>query len=249
MKRLRVLVVDDEPQTLKYVAANLRARGFEVYTARDGREALKVFQERPVDLIILDIMMPGPDGFQVCQAIRRVSDVPIIMLSARGNERDIVRALDLGADDYLTKPFGVEEMLARIRAVLRRFHRQPPAQRPPLRVGDLEIDFARRQVTLRGRPVHLTPTEYDLLATLALNAGRVLSHQMLLQTVWGPEYGGETEYLWAYIRRLRQKIEPEPHHPVYIRTHPGVGYSLQGPDPKPPSVEASTSPENRDHQV
>ncbi len=230
MKRIRVLVVDDEPQTVKYVTANLRARGFEVYAAYDGREALKMFRERPVDLVILDIMMPGPDGFEVCRALRELSDVPIIMLSARGNERDIVRALNLGADDYLTKPFGVEEMLARIRAVLRRAQRTAPAQRPPLRIGDLEIDFGHRRVTLRGKPVHLTPTEYDLLATLALNAGRVLSHRMLLQTVWGPEYGGETEYLWAYIRRLRQKIEPDPQNPRYILTHPGVGYSLASPD-------------------
>ncbi len=230
MKKIRVLVVDDEPQTVKYVAANLRARGYEVYTAHDGREALKMFRERPVDLIILDIMMPGPDGFEVCQAIRRESDVPIIMLSARGNERDIVRALNLGADDYLTKPFGVEEMLARVRAVLRRAQKTTPAQRPPLRIGDLEIDFGQRKVTRKGQPIHLTPTEYDLLATLALNAGRVLSHQMLLQTVWGPEYGGETEYLWAYIRRLRQKIEPDPQQPTYIRTHPGVGYYLVAPE-------------------
>lgn len=230
MKRIRVLVVDDEPQTVKYVGANLRARGYEVIAAYDGREALKLFREHPVDLVILDIMMPGPDGFEVCQAIRRESDVPIIMLSARGQEKDIVRALNLGADDYLTKPFGVEEMLARIQAVLRRVSRTVPTPRPPVRIGRLEIDFAQRRVTVDGREVHLTPTEYDLLATLALNAGRVLTHRTLLQTVWGPEYGNETEYLWAYIRRLRQKIEPDPQNPQYILTQPGVGYSMVSPD-------------------
>jgi len=226
MRKPRVLVVDDEPETVKYVSANLRARGYDVLTAEDGRTALKVFNESVVDLIILDIMMPGPDGFEVCQAIRRQSDVPIIMLSARGHEKDIVRALDLGADDYLTKPFGVEEMLARVRAVLRRTAQAPTAPRPPLKVGDLEIDFAARRVTVQGREVQLTPTEYDLLAYLAVNAGRVLTHRALLQAVWGPEYGEETEYLWAYIRRLRRKIEPDPSNPRYIRTQPGVGYSF-----------------------
>ncbi len=228
--KTRVLVVDDEPQTVKYVAANLRARGYDVITAQDDREALRLFRETPVDLVILDIMMPGPDGFEVCQAIRRESDVPIIMLSARGQEKDIVRALNLGADDYLTKPFGVEEMLARIQAVLRRTTRTAYTPRPPVRIGDLEIDFGQRRVTVGGREVHLTPTEYDLLATLALNAGRVLPHRTLLQTVWGPEYGAETEYLWAYIRRLRQKIEPDPQNPIYIRTQPGVGYYMATPE-------------------
>lgn len=229
MKKVRVLVVDDEPETVKYVSANLRARGYEVLTAADGREALKVFDESLVDLVILDIMMPGPDGFEVCQTIRRQSDVPIIMLSARGQEKDIVRALHLGADDYLTKPFGVEEMLARVQAVLRRTARPSFVPRPPLKVGDLEIDFAARRVTVRGREVQLTPTEYELLTHLALNAGRVLTHRALLQAVWGPEYGEETEYLWAYIRRLRRKIEPDPSHPRYILTQPGVGYCFASP--------------------
>lgn len=224
MKRPRVLVVDDEPETVKYVSANLRARGYEVLTAEDGRTALKVFEESVLDLVILDIMMPGPDGFEVCRAIRRRSDVPIIMLSARGQERDIVRALDLGADDYLTKPFGVAEMLARVRAVLRRTSQTAVMPRPPLSVGDLEIDFAKREVTVGGYEVRLTPTEYDLLVHLAINAGRVLTHRALLQAVWGPEYGDESEYLWAYIRRLRRKIEPDPSNPRYIQTQPGVGY-------------------------
>jgi len=188
---------------------------------------LNYFQETFVDLIILDIMMPGPDGFEVCRAIRQQSSVPIIMLSARGRERDVVRALDLGADDYLTKPFGVEEMLARVRAVLRRAAVQAPtASHPPLVAGDLEIDFATRRVSRGGREISLTPTEYNLLAHLAINAGRVLTHRALLQAAWGPEYGEETEYLWSYIRRLRRKIEPEPRNPRYILTHPGIGYSF-----------------------
>jgi two-component system KDP operon response regulator KdpE len=229
VKKPRVLVVDDEPETIKYVSTNLRVRGYDVLTAQDGLTALREFDQSIVDLVILDIMMPGPDGFEVCRAIRRRSDVPIVMLSARGQERDIVRALDLGADDYLTKPFGVEEMLARVRAALRRTNQTGTAPRPPLVVQDLEIDFGARKVTAMGQEVQLTPTEYDLLAHLAINAGRVLTHRSLLQAVWGPEYGDETEYLWAYIRRLRRKIEPDPSNPRYILTQPGVGYSFSIP--------------------
>ncbi len=229
MKRPRVLVVDDEPETIKYVGANLRVRGYDVLTAEDGQTALRVFRESVVDLVILDIMMPAPDGFEVCRTIRRRSGVPIIMLSARGQEKDIVRALDLGADDYLTKPFGVEEMLARVRAALRRTPQTGVASRPPLVMEDLEIDFAARRITVRGREVQLTPTEYDLLVHLAINAGQVLTHRALLQAVWGPEYGDETEYVWVYIRRLRCKIEPDPGNPRYILTQPGVGYCFVAP--------------------
>ena len=229
MKKPRVLVVDDEPETIKYVSTNLRVRGYDVLTAEDGLTALREFDQSIVDLVILDIMMPGPDGFEVCQAIRRRSDVPIVMLSARGHERDIVRALDLGADDYLTKPFGVEEMLARVRAALRRTAQTGASPRPPLVAEELEIDFGARQVTVLGQEIQLTPTEYDLLAHLAVNAGRVLTHRSLLQAVWGPEYGDETEYLWAYIRRLRRKIEPDPSTPHHILTQPGVGYSFVAP--------------------
>ena len=229
MKRPRVLVVDDEPETIKYVSANLRARGYDVLSAEDGQTALEAFRESAVDLVILDIMMPAPDGFEVCRAIRRRSGVPIIMLSARGRERDIVRALDLGADDYLTKPFGVEEMLARVRAALRRIPQIGVTPRPPLVMEHLEINFAARRITVRGREVQLTPTEYDLLVHLAINAGRVLTHRALLQAVWGPEYGDETEYVWVYIRRLRHKIEPDPGNPRYILTQPGVGYCFVAP--------------------
>jgi len=224
MRNPRVLVVDDEPVTLKYLGANLRVRGYEVLTAEDGETALEILDHSEVDLIILDIMMPGIDGFQVCETVRQTSDVPILMLSARGREHDIVLALDLGADDYLTKPFGVAEMLARVRAALRRSAPTWEQPRAPLTIADVRIDFEAHRVTVTGEPVQLTPTEYDLLAHLALNAGRVLPHRALLRAVWGPEYGDETEYLWAYIRRLRRKIEPDPSNPRYILTEPGVGY-------------------------
>jgi two-component system KDP operon response regulator KdpE len=229
MRNSRVLVVDDEPVTLKYLGANLRVRGYEVLTAPDGETALELLDQTPVDLVILDIMMPGLDGFQVCQTIRQTSDVPILMLSARGREHDIVHALDLGADDYLTKPFGVAEMLARVRAALRRSAPTWEQPRAPLVIGDVRIDFDAHQVTMADQEIQLTPTEYDLLAHLALNAGRVLPHRALLRAVWGPEYGDETEYLWAYIRRLRRKIEPDPSNPRYILTQPGVGYLFAPP--------------------
>ena len=216
---------------VKYISANLRVRGYDVLTAADGRAALKLFAENPFDLVVLDVMMPGPDGLEVCKAIRRQSDVPVIMLSALGEERDVVRALDLGADDYLTKPFGVEEMLARVDATLRRSTQTGSTPRPPLIRKDLVIDFAARRVTIGGELVVLTPTEHSLLTYLALNAGRVLTYRRILESVWGPEYGDEKDYVWAYIRRLRRKIEPDPRDPRdprYILTWPGVGYSFAG---------------------
>jgi two-component system KDP operon response regulator KdpE len=225
MKKTRILVVDDEPETLKYVGANLKARGYEVVTAADGSEALKQAAEDVFDLVLLDITMPGPDGFAVCQALRQHSTVPIIMLSARGQEKDKVRALDLGADDYLTKPFGIEELLARARSTLRR-SQHDTSTAGPLVIGDLTINFAERRVTRGGEEVKLTPTEYELLVQLARSAGKVLSHTTLLQRVWGPEYGEESDYLWAYMRRLRRKLEAEPDHPRYLLTEPGVGYRL-----------------------
>ncbi|HEX5415315.1 MAG TPA: response regulator transcription factor [Chloroflexota bacterium] len=223
MKKTRVLIVDDEPETLKYVGANLRARGYDVATAADGTEALKKASEDVFDLILLDITMPGPDGFAVCQALRQHSGVPIIMLSARGQEKDKVRALDLGADDYLTKPFGIDELLARVRSVLRR-SQQDPAANEALAVGEVTIDFARRKVARGEEEIKLTPTEYELLVQLARSAGKVLNHSTLLQRVWGPEYRDETDYLWAYVRRLRRKLEADPEHPRYLLTEPGVGY-------------------------
>lgn len=230
MKKTRVLVVDDEPETVKYVGANLQARGYEVRAAGDGSEALRLVEQTVPDLILLDLSMPGPDGFEVCRAVRAWADVPIIILTARGQEKDKVRALDLGADDYLTKPFGVEEMLARVRAVLRRSSAREAAPRPPFVLDDLQVDFARRRVTVRGQEVKLTPTEYGLLQQLVVNAGKVLTHAALLRAVWGPEYHHESDYLWAYVRRLRRKIEPDPASPRYLLTEPGVGYRFRAPE-------------------
>ena len=231
MTKPKVLVVDDEPEVLKYVGANLRARGYDTVTAADGNEALARAQEERVDLILLDITMPGPDGFAVCQAIRQRSAVPIIMLSARGQEKDKVKALDLGADDYLTKPFGIEELLARVRAALRRGEQEGLAAVEALEAGDLRIDFAARRVTKDGAEVKLTPTEYALLAQLARSAGKVLTHTALLQRVWGPEYRDESDYLWAYVRRLRRKLEADPEHPRRLLTEPGVGYRFMADGP------------------
>jgi two-component system, OmpR family, KDP operon response regulator KdpE len=229
MSNESVLVVDDEPETIKYLSANLRARGYKVFTASDGQDALKLVEQACLDLIILDITLPGLDGFQVCQTVRARSSVPVIMLSARGQEKDIVHALDLGADDYLTKPFGAGELMARVRAALRRSSPNGVIEQLPLVLPGLTIDFAARRGTVGDRCLSLTHTEFDLLAQLALNAGRVLTHRALLQAVWGPEYGDETEYLWTYIRRLRHSIEPDPHKPRYILTEPGVGYSFSAP--------------------
>ena len=228
-----VLIVDDEPETLKYVGANLKARGYEIHTAEDGLDAIRMFQEISPDLMVLDIGLPGLDGFEVCSAIRRRSALPILILSAHGSEKEIIRALELGADDYLTKPFGVGEFLARVQAVLRRAtHFQPKSkqqQQQHFKCDDLRIDFETHQVTLADQIIKLTRTEYDLLACLARHAGRVLTHRALLQAVWGQEYGQETDYLWAYMRRLRRKIEPNPAQPQYILTEHGVGYRFCNP--------------------
>jgi two-component system KDP operon response regulator KdpE len=230
MVRPAILVADDEAPTRKYLSANLKTEGYEVLTAGDGTETLKLIAEHPVDLLLLDIGLPGPDGFEVLSAVRRDMEVPVLVLSARGREADKVKALDLGADDYLTKPFGVDELLARVRAALRRASSGPKGPLPPYRYAGLEIDFSARGVTCHGREVLLTPKEYDLLAYLAHNAGRVLTHRQILQTVWGSEYGEESRYVWTYVRRLRCKIEPDPEHPKYILTAVGVGYRMPIPD-------------------
>jgi two-component system KDP operon response regulator KdpE len=227
--RQTILVVDDEAPTRKYVSANLRARGYEVLLAADGSEALKAIAEHPLDLLLLDIGLPGPDGLEVLAAVRREMEVPVIMLSARARERDKVAALDLGADDYLTKPFGVEELLARVRAGLRRAGSAPKGP-PPYRHGGLEVDFGARRVRMGGAAVALTPREYEVLAHLARNGGKVLSHRRILQAVWGEQYGDEAEYLWTYAKRIRRKIEPDRDRPRYLLTEPGVGYYLPPPD-------------------
>jgi two-component system KDP operon response regulator KdpE len=228
MHRLRILIVDDELAIIKFVRANLEADGFETLAAIDGVEALDTVEKELPDLLVLDIMMPKMDGFEVCRQLREWSQMPIIMLSARGDEEDKVKCLNLGADDYISKPFGVSELTARVRAVLRRTNALDitPAQ-PFFTEGILSFDFVKRRVTVAGNEVRLTPTEYTLLKELVLNAGKVLTYTQLLNRVWGPEYGEEREYLHVFIGRLRAKLEPDPTHPIHIVTVPAVGYKFQ----------------------
>jgi two-component system, OmpR family, KDP operon response regulator KdpE len=225
MPGTRILVAEDEAALRDFICRNLRARGFEVLEAANGLEAMAEWEGAQPHLLILDIMMPKMDGLEVCRRVREQAVTPIILLTALDRESDKVAALDLGADDYLTKPFGVEELLARVRAVLRRAQWDDvPAVSGVKRYGDLEIDLAARLVRLRGNEVRLTPTEFGLLEQLVTNAGKVLTHRYLLQKVWGQEYGGEFEYLRVYVNRLRQKLEPEPARPALLITEPGVGY-------------------------
>lgn len=222
-----ILVVDDEPAIQDFIRHNLELRAFKVLLASNGLEALAQFAQVTVCLVILDIMMPNMDGLEVCRRIRRDSTVPIIMLTALGEEADKIAALDQGADDYLTKPFGVGELLARVRAVLRRYHwADTPPSVGTQRVGNLEIDFEQRLVWREGELVKLSPTEFALLQELALHPGKILTHETLLKRVWGPEYGSETEYVRIYIGRLRRKLEGEAASSVRILTEPGVGYYL-----------------------
>lgn len=223
--RPTVLVVDDEKSLRDFVRRNLEVRTYDVLTAADGLEALALFNTNHVDLVIVDLMMPHMNGLETIRRIRQDSLVPIVVLSALGEEQDKVEALNLGADDYLTKPFGVEELLARLQAVLRRANWRQPADGDGRIVrGDLIADLERHQVTLRGRPLELTPTEFDLLVYLMQNAGKVLPHRAILQRVWGPEYGQEIEYLRVYIGRLRHKVEDDPADPQYLHTERGIGY-------------------------
>ncbi|MBI4301959.1 MAG: response regulator transcription factor [Chloroflexi bacterium] len=228
--KTRILVVDDEPRLIRLVKANLEPSGYEVLAAFDGVSAINLVERQPPDLILLDIMLPGIDGFEVCQRLREFTKVPIIMLTAKAEEVDKVKGLELGADDYLTKPFGIEELLARIKAVLRRIQSPEETKQPPTLVfGDLTIDLVKRRVLLRGKDIVLTPTEYSLLHQLSTNAGRVMLHEELLSKVWGPEYRNELEYLRVYIRYLRQKIEDDPANPQRILSRPGIGYLFQSP--------------------
>ncbi len=222
----RILVVDDEPQIRRAVRSGLSAQGYQVLLAADGEEALDMAASRPVDLVVLDLGLPDMDGLEVCRQLREWSSVPIIVLSVRAGEHDKVGALDEGADDYLTKPFGMEELLARIRANVRRA-RAAPHEEPVFTTGSLTLDMARHVVTLAGQEVKLTRMEYDVLRYLALNAGRVITHRAILRAVWGEEYEDETQYLRVHIGRLRRKLEPDPARPQYIITEPGVGYRLR----------------------
>ena len=220
----RILLVDDEPAIVRAVRANLGSRGFRVEVAGSGSEALERAESHP-DLILLDLGLPDLDGLDLIRALRSRGRAPIIVLSARGAERDKVRALDLGADDYLTKPFGVEELLARIRVALRHTL-QSGTDEPVFRNRGLTVDIEHRRVTVDDEELHLTPTEYALLTALVRHADRVVTDSMLLQEVWGPEYGDEDHYLHVYVARLRKKLEHDPQKPRYIATEPGVGYRL-----------------------
>ncbi len=227
MSSARILIVDDEPQIRRVLRTTLTSQGYTVAEAKNGDEALEQIREERPDLILLDVNMPGRSGLDVCRDIRRTGDIPIIMLTVRNTERDKVQALDAGADDYVVKPFGSEELLARIRAALRRA--APSEAMPPFLSADLTIDFEKRAVIVRGQLVRITPKEFELLRQLVANQGKALSHRRLLQAVWGPDYGDETEYLRVFINQLRKKIEPDPHHPRYIHTEPWVGYRFERP--------------------
>ncbi|HLJ69617.1 MAG TPA: response regulator transcription factor [Chloroflexota bacterium] len=220
----RILIVDDEPAIRRVLQTNLATRGYQTSAVETGEEALRLAAESDFDLVILDLMLPGMSGVDVCRALRAGSTVPILVLSARGDERAKVQALDLGADDYVTKPFGIDELLARVRAILRR----PPLAASPdsgiLIADDLTLDLDTRQVRHAGCPVDLTPRELAVLAYLMRHAEKIVTHRLLLAAVWGPDYGGETQYLRVFINRLRHKIGDDAAHPRYIATEPGVGY-------------------------
>jgi two-component system, OmpR family, KDP operon response regulator KdpE len=223
MKKTKILIVDDEPQILRALRAGLNAHGYDVVSAADGEEALdKAAAELP-DAVILDINMPRKSGLEVCKQLREWSKVPIIVLSVRDAERDKVAALDLGADDYLTKPFGTDELLARLRVALRHAA-QGDSAAPVVRVGTVEIDLARHLIRRGEEEVHLTATEFKLLAYLATHIGRVLTHTQILEHVWGAGYENETQNLRVYISQIRRKLDPEEQQPQMITTEPGVGY-------------------------
>ena len=218
-----ILIVDDEPQILRVMQASLPPRGYRVRTAPGGSQALDEVRKEPPDLIVLDLAMPDMSGLEVCRKVREFSTVPIIVLSAKGSESDKVAALDMGADDYVTKPFGIDELLARVRAVLRRAP-VSDSETTVLKAGELTIDTDERRVTMSGTEIRLTPKEFEVLKYLARNSGRVVTHRALLQAVWGSESTEQTEYLRVFINQLRNKIEPDPRNPRYIITEPWVGY-------------------------
>lgn len=224
-----VLVVDDEKSLRDFVRKNLEIRGYKVLTASNGLDAMAIFTSERIDLVILDIMMPRLDGLETTRRIRQKSIVPIVILTALGEEADKVRAFDYGVDDYLTKPFGVGELLGRIKAVLRRARwSEPSAEDEPIVRGEIVADLARHKVTVRDEALDLTPTEFNLLVYLMKNTGKVIPHLAILQQVWGPEYGVEAEYLRVYIGRLRKKIEVDPLNPKYLFTERGIGYRFDG---------------------
>jgi two-component system KDP operon response regulator KdpE len=226
----RILVVDDEPQFLRALQTNLRGAGYEVVTATTAEEALSSAGLRPPEAIILDLLLPDGRGTDVCRELRRWTEAPIILVSAVGEEREKIAALDAGADDYVTKPFAIGELLARLRAVLRRVG---PATEPVLEIGELVVDLEKRSVRMAGKAVRLTPHEFDLLRLLARNEGKLLTHSTILREVWGPAYQRESSYLHVYVSQLRRKLERDPARPRYILTEPGVGYRLVNPMQSP----------------
>ena len=224
--RATVLVIDDEPPIRRLLRTTLAVQDYRVIEAADGAEGLSLLRHERPDVLVLDLGLPDIDGLELIRKIRAESPVPIVVLSSRDDERGKVEALDLGADDYVTKPFGMEELVARLRAALR--HRlQQQGSRPLFRSGDLTVDLVRRIVTVRGEEVKLSPKEYDLLQQFVLHAGKVLTHRHLLREVWKDDTGGDVQYLRVYVRQLRQKIEADPERPTHILTEPGVGYRLQ----------------------
>ncbi|HEY3729094.1 MAG TPA: response regulator transcription factor [Solirubrobacteraceae bacterium] len=223
----RVLVVDDEPQIVRGLKIILRDAGYAVEAAETKAQAMAALGSRPPEALVLDLKLPDGEGVEVCQEVRRFSRLPILVLSAVGDEREKVRALDAGADDYVTKPFGTDELLARLRAVMRRS--ADPGAGSQLQVGDLVIDVLDRRVTRAGVEVHLTPIEFDLILVLAQYRGRLVTHRQLLQEVWGPEYSQETHYLRVHVAHIRSKLEPDASRPEYLITEPGVGYRLRDP--------------------
>jgi two-component system KDP operon response regulator KdpE len=225
-KLKRILIVDDEPQLTRVLRRSLTTHGYDVRVASDGLAALQTFGDWPPDLVVTDLSMPNTDGLQLCRNLRAISQLPIIVLSVRGEERTKVQALDAGADDYVTKPFGMDELLARIRAALRRAQSAKPdeALAHVLEVGDFRLDLENRSVAVKGSEVHLTPKEYDLMVYLVSHPGKVLTHRTLLAAIWGGESVDQTEYLRVFVGQLRKKIEPQPATPRYILTEPWIGY-------------------------
>ncbi len=225
-----ILIVDDDPLIVRLVRLHLEREGYHTRSVATGQAAVDLVIDAVPDLVILDLMLPTVDGYVVCEQIRTLSRVPVVMLTAKRGQGDKLRGFEVGADDYLTKPFSPQELLARVRAVLRRSQQSAaPAESTVLNRGVIAVDFARRRVTVEGEVVKLTPTEFLLLYHLALNAGKVVPHTQLLTEVWGAEYRDDRDYLWAYIRHLRRKLEPNPERPIYIRSEPGFGYMLDYP--------------------
>jgi two-component system KDP operon response regulator KdpE len=222
----RVLVVDDERQILRALQTSLRGAGYEVETAETAEKALAAAAMRPPEAVILDLLLPDGTGTDVVRELRTWSSAPVIVLSAVGEEREKVAALNAGADDYVTKPVGIDELIARLRAVLRR---AAPSGEPVLTIGELELDLEKRELRVSGEPVHLTPHQFDLLRVLAVNQGKLLTHRAILQEVWGPGYGTESNLLHVHVSQLRRKVEPDPARPRYLLTEPGAGYRLVDP--------------------